>query len=324
MILTSQFNDFVKNAKVTWRKGYDRVDRSVMELWDTTDTDMYTTEHSHIDGYTYAKRKQEGGATPRGNIKQGYSLILQQATIALEDEITWEMRKFDKYREINKLLMAMGEAAAQRMCLDLTHMFTFGFSSSYVNMDGETVSTVTGDGLSLFNASHSITGNSSVFSNIVPGTPRFGKAGLEAAELLFTRMVNMSGVKIVVRPDTIITSDDPETVNTVREFLNSTGYPDSAENGQNTYKGKYRHIILPLLATTNAGAVDTTKSKFWYLAALGHTDAVCEISERPHLNMPSPGLNLENEETRDWKTQTFATYDYGILDPKWIVGSNAV
>lgn len=323
MITSAQFNDFVKNAKVKWREGYDRVDKSVMALYDVTDTDEATSELSQVDGYGYARRQGEGAATPRGSIKQGYSIILNQETISLEDEITWKMRRFDKYREINKMLAGMGEAAAMRMVLDLTHQLTFGFSSSFTNMDGETVSTVTGDGLSIFNSAHTITGSSATFSNIISGAPRFGRAGLEAGEALFTRMINMNGIKIMSRPDTIITSDDPETCNAVAEFLESQGSPDSAENSKNPYYRKYKHIVLPLLATTATGAVDTTKAKYWFLANLAHTDAVCEISERPHMVMPRPGGNLDDAETRNWLTQTFATFDFGILDPKWIVGSNA-
>ena len=321
MITTAQFNDFVKNAMVKWREGYDRADNSITQLYDITDTDFQTSDHSQIDGYGYARRKGEGDQVTKGTLKQGYSVIINQTVIALEDTITWEMRRFDRYREINKLLAGMGEAAAQRYYLDLTHQFTFGNATSYTNMDGETISTAVGDGLALFSAVHTITGSSAVFSNVVSGNPVFSKAGLEAAESLFTQMINMNGVKVIVKPDTIITSDDPATVNAVKEFLQSTGYPDSAENGVNVYKGKYKHIILPLLATDSNGAYNSAKARWWFLAALNHKDAICEVAEQPHLVMPKPFSNLEDEGTRDWTTQTFATYDYAVLDPKWIVAS---
>ena len=63
------------------------------------------------------------------------------------------------------------------------------------------------------------------------------------------------------------------------------------------------------------------KRRRWMLAALNHTDAVCEVAESPHMVMPRPFANLEDEETRNWKVQTYATYDHGVLDPKWIVAS---
>jgi len=56
-----------------------------------------------------------------------------------------------KYREIEKKMRGLGQSTAMRIELDLTHMFTFGLQgASYTNMDGETVNTVTGDGLAIF------------------------------------------------------------------------------------------------------------------------------------------------------------------------------
>ena len=262
MISTAQFNDFVKNAEVKWREGYNRVDMAVKELYDIDEGDEvgYTDELSQIDGYGYARRQHEGDQPKKGNLRQGYTLNLTQATISLEDEITWNMRRFDKYREINKLLAGMGEAASMRLCLDLTHQFTFGDSTSYVNMDGETINTATADGVALFSANHTITGGADVFSNLVAGAPVFSREALEAAELLFTKMINHNAVKLIYKPDTIITSDDPETCNAVKEFINSVGRPDSAERGKNPYHKKYKHIILPLLATDGNGGYDSTKT----------------------------------------------------------------
>jgi hypothetical protein len=323
MITTTQFNDLVKNAKVTWRKGYDMVPAAARKLYDVYSVSEMTSEHSQIDGPGFAKRKAQGDRYTVGSPKQGYSITLSQLRIGLMEEVTWEMRKFDKYREIERKMRNLGESTAQRMELDLTHQFTFGLAgaTSYTNQDGETVYTTVGDGLSIFSTVHKITGSSETFSNLI--TASFSRTGLEAAEQLFTRMFNNSGVKVVVRPNTIITGDDPATVNAVREFIESQGAPDKAENADNVYKNKYQHLILPYLATTATGANDTTKSGYWMLADIAHTDAICEVSENPTFTAPKIGGNGEDFETDGWKFKSSACYDFGILDPKWIVGSNA-
>lgn len=116
-------------------------------MYDVMSTDVMTSEHSTIAGYGFARRKQQGGNYVYGSIKQGYTLNLSQTRIGLMDAITWEMRKFDKYREIDKKMRKLGESTAKRIELDLTHLFTFGMGgSSYTNMDGETVSTTSADG----------------------------------------------------------------------------------------------------------------------------------------------------------------------------------
>lgn len=320
MISIGQFNDLVKNAKVKWREGYDLVKPAAEQIYEAYSVTEMTSEHSQIDNPGFARRKNQGDRYTIGSPKQGYSITLSQTRIGLMEEVTWEMRKYDKYREIFKLMRGLGESTAQRKELDLTHQLTFGMTgTSYTNMDGETVSTTTGDGLAIFSTVHTITGSSATFSNKM--TAAFSRAALEEAEGLFTRMVNHNGQKVTVTPDTIITSDDPATVNLVKEFLKSTMAPDTANGATNVYASKYKHLVLPYLATTATGAIDTTKVGYWFLADLAHTDAILEVSEEPNFVAPNVGGNGEDFETDGWKFKSSASYDYGFLDPKFIVGS---
>ena len=312
---------FIKVVTIcSWREGFDRVPAAARQMYDVIQTAVMTSEHSQIDGPGFAKRKLEGEAYAIGSPKQGYSLTLTQARIGITEAVTWEMRKFDKYREIDKVMRRLGETTAQRIELDLTHQFTFGMSAtSYTNMDGETVATTTGDGLQIFSGSHTITGASTTYSNLI--TTVFSRDALEASELLFTKMINNTGAKVVVKPDTIITSDDPATCNAVAEFLKSINAPDTANQTTNVYKGKYKHLILPYLATDADGAYSSTCAPYWMLADLSHTDAICEISENPTFTAPTVGGNGEDFLTDDWSFKSSACYDYGVLDAKFIVGS---
>jgi len=192
---------------------------------------------------------------------------------------------------------------------------------AYTDMDGTVVSTTVGDGKALFATDHTVTGSATTFRNIVANNPVFSKGGLEAAETLFSsQLIDSAGNKIVSMPDTIVSSDDPNTVNTIKEYLNSTAAPTSSNSGvTNVYKAKYNHIVLPLLATTAAGAYDSTKAKYWMLANVAHTDAIVEVSENPHLITPSVGANSEDFENDDFKFKSSAAYGIGIVDPKWVV-----
>jgi len=322
-ILTSQFNDLVKNALVQWREEYEGVEKAARLLYDVQPNENLTSEHSHIDSPGFARRKDEGDVYAIGSPRQGYTLNLTKSRIGLMQSVTWEMRKYDKYREIEKKMRGLGESTAMRIELDLTHLFTFGLQgSTYTNMDGETVNTVTGDGLQIFSDSHTITGSASVVDNY-NSTNAFSRTNLEAAERLFRNMVNMNDVKVVPKPDTIITSDEPAVVNVVSEFLKSQSAPDTAERADNVYKGKYKHLVLPLLATSNLGAPSSTGRYYWMLADTKHKDAILEFSEMPTFTAPSAGGNGETFDTDDWKFKSSASYAYGILDYKWIVGSAA-
>ena len=322
-ILTTQFNDLVKNALVMWREEYESVEKAARLMYDIVPNENLTSEHSHIDSPGFARRKDEGGSYVIGSPRQGYTLNLTKSRIGLRDSVTWEMRKYDKYREIEKKMRGLGESTAQRIELDLTHLFTFGLQgASYTNMDGETVNTQTGDALAIFSNSHTITGSATLVDNL-NGTQAFNRTGLELAERLFRNMVNMNDVKVVPKPDTIITSDEPALVNLVQEFLKSQGAPDTAERAENVYKAKYKHLVLPFLATDLNGAPSATGRFYWMLADLKHKDAIVEFSEMPNFVAPNPGGNGEEFDTDDWKFKSAASYAYGVLDYKWIVGAPA-
>lgn len=322
------FNDFVKNAQVMWRKGYERVNGNAKQLYEVVNNQLYTTEHSSLDGFTFARRKDESDNYYKENPVQNYSKIITKYRVGLEAEITWEMRTYDKYREIKRVLTGLGEATAQRMELDLTHRFTFGWATSYTDLDGTTVATTVGDGLALFSASHTVQGSATTYRNYVANNPAFSRTALEGAETLFSsQMIDSQGNKVVVKPDTIVSSDDPNTVNTIKEFLKSTARPDAVQANpynsgtENVYRSKYRHVELPYLATTATGAYDSTKAKYFFLVAIAHTDAIVEISENPHMVSPSVGSNAEDFDNDDWKFKSSAAYGIEIVDPKFIVGS---
>ena len=321
VILTTEYDDLVKNALVHWREEYAKVPVAARTLYDIVPNMNLTSEHSHIDSPGFARRKEQGGDFAKGSPQQGYTLNLTKSRIGLSEDVTWEMRKYDKYREIEKKMRGLGESTAQRIELDLTHLFTFGLQgATYVNMDGETVNTVTGDGVQIFSDSHTITGSSTNVDNY-NGTNAFNRTNIEAAERLFTNMVNMNDVKVIPKPNTIITGDDPAIINIVNEFMRSQKAPDTAENAENVYKGKYSHLVLPFLATTNLGAPTSTGRYYWMLADTTHKDAIAEFSENPTFTMGTPGNGGENFMTENWTAKSSASYAYGILDYKWIVGS---
>jgi hypothetical protein len=129
--------------------------------------------------------------------------------------------------------------------------------------------------------------------------------------------------------NTIFTSDDPTTVNEVKQFLRST--TDIDQNNPsviNVYLQKYDHIILPYLATTAAGVYDSTKAKRWGLVALGQGvrgwQAYLGIWERPELKTPAPGNNGENMHNDNWTYGTRCAYGIVTVDPRGFLMSTGL
>lgn len=280
-----------------------------------------TKEYSEIDIQQYARRKGQSAQAERARVVQGYNKIGSLYRVALDIGISYEMRTQNKYPEVIAKLTNLGAQANNRLELDLSHRITFGTATSYVDMDGTTVDTTVGDALALFSTVHKLTGSSTTYRNQLANNPVFSRGALEGMEkLIVEQTFNNLGEKLTLAHDILFTSDDPNTVNTVKEFLKSTASLEpGANNGVvNVYQSKYKHVIMPLLATTAVGAPDTTKAKMWGLASSMGSQAFLGMSEEAHLKVPQEGNNGEEFSTDDWNFGVRAGWFIVIVSGNWI------
>lgn len=318
---TVQLNDFVKNAKVLFLKGLDSIPTiarasGIFRTESIPNHNGNTKEYSEIDLELYAKRKGEGDQASRAKVQQGYSKIATAQRIGLDIGITYEMRRWNKYPDVVSRLTNLGALAARRMELDLQHRITFGTATSYTNLDGETVTTTMGDTLALFSTAHTLRGSSATYRNRLANNPAFARGSLEGMEkLVVEETLNQFGEKVTMPFDILWSTDDPNTVNTIREYLRSTAAPTQNNSGVvNVYQGKYRHVVLPLVATDNAGNVDSTKNKYWGLVSSMMTSAYLGVLEEPRLKTPpADGNSGEEFPTDDWNFGTRAGYFIEIV-----------
>ncbi len=222
------------------------------------------------DMTTYARAKPQGVDAKKAAFGIGYYITIKVKRIGIESEITYEMRRYNKKQEVLAAIQSLPNFCPQRVELDLTHRFTFAGSTSMVDMDGNTVDLTVGDGLALASTVHTLKFSTLTYSNRVAGDPLFSKGALEAAELLTTTdILSNFGEKRTMNFNVIITGNNPTVVNAVKQFLRSTS--DNTQNNAgvaNVNQDKYRHVILPQLATTATGAADATKRNYWILGAV--------------------------------------------------------
>ena len=269
-----------------------------------------TKEYSEIDLEEYAKKKKEGDQSARARVQQGYSKVGTLYRVSLDIGITWEMRHHNKYMEVITRMTNLGAVAGKRMELDLSHRITFATVTSYTDMDGETVATTVGDGYQWAYTAHTLKGSSTTFRNRLANNPVFSKGALEGMEtMIIENSLNQFGEKVTIPYDILWSTDDPNTCNTIKEYLKSTSSPDALNAGVvNVNQGKYKHVILPRVATTATGAVDSTKAKYWGLASSMNSQAFLAINEEPTLNPTSDnGANTEFS-TQDFNFGVTATY----------------
>jgi len=239
---------------------------------------------SEIDLEEYAKKKPEGSQAERARFQQGYTKDLQSYRVAEDIGVTYEERTQNKYPQVLARIENIAKLPVNRMELDLQHRITFATATSYVDMDGETIDTTGGDSLAWASTAHTLRGTSATYRNRLANNPAVSKGAIEAIRrMVKENTLNQFGEKMTVNHDILWTTDDEVDINVVQELLFSTGNVDYTNaNIKNPMQGKYRHVILPRVATDAAGAVDTSKRHYWGTASSMATTAYLGVWEEPH------------------------------------------
>ena len=274
-----------------------------------------TRDYQEIDLELYTSDKLQGDQSARARVQLGYNRLVTVVRQSLDIGITYEMRRFNKYPDVVRSLTNLAQTPVNRLELDLSHRIGFGTATTYVNKDGRTVEIDVGDDLALFSTAHTLTGSATTYRNRLAGNPQLSKGALEGMErLVVEETLNNFAQKVTVPFDILWTTDDPATVNTALEYLNSVAAPDFANSGvTNVYKAKYKHVKLPLVATVASGAPDATKRRYWGIASSMFSDAHLAVWEAPHLKAPADLNAGEEFSTDDYNFGVRAGYGIGIV-----------
>lgn len=321
----SQMTDLVRRE---WKVVKEKLTRDAKQLYNVEMIGAgqgSSKRYNEYDTETFADRKLEGANSSKSRIGVGYEKDMVARSFSKEIDITWEMRVQNRSKQVGQMITDLAGFCENRQDLDLTHRLTFATSTSYTDMNGDTVATTMGDGYALAYSAHLLAFSSITYRNRVVGDPAFSQGGLEAASLLgSTETYNNFGERRTMDFNTIVTGTDEGTVRTVRQLLNSTADIDAAQSGiVNVYKSKYRHVILPYLASTATGAYDSTKRRWWFLIASGMNGWQAYLGEwvAPELLTPSTGNNLEDGHNFNWTFATRCMYGVVVLSGRGLIAS---
>jgi hypothetical protein len=320
------FSDFVSLVTIHWEKtkqslAQEALNSGLFYREDMPQNTGNTRQYSEVDINEYARFKGEGAQSQRAKVAQGYTKILTSYRVSDDIGITYEDRTQNKYPEVVRKLTQISSQGYNRRELDLTHRVTFGTATTYTDMDGRPIDVTTGDGLALFSTAHTLKGTSATYRNRLANNPQFSRGSIEAMEAqIVANTLNQFGEKVTIPFDILFTSDDPNTINTVREYLKSTASVDAGANQGviNVYKGKYRHVVLPRLATDAFGQPDSTKTKYWGLASSLYTTGHLGVWEEPRMKIAADLNAGEEFSTDDWNFAVRAGYGICVVNGVWI------
>jgi hypothetical protein len=276
LISSLQFPDLVDTVKRNHEMGEYLVDdlAAVKQLYKVETIPAHTGTqriHDEYDTETYAHLKIEGGDAQKVAVIKGWTKTATMRRFAAEIDLTHEMSQFaTSDSQIVSKMTSLGKYIPQRQSLDLTHRFTFATSTSYVDMDGETVDVSMGSTVAtaLVDATQDLTGTTTTYSTVITGTPQFSQGAFQIArERANTQIISNFGERRVYNFKYIVTSDDPATIDNVQQLLKSTSDVTQSNPSVVNVSPKFVHVILPRLATTATGAYDSTKAKWWFYVA---------------------------------------------------------
>lgn len=228
-----------------------------------------------MDAERFAEQKVEGQSSAQRGIAQGYHKEIVRKTISVERLVSGEAYKALTAHGLSKMATNVARDIVDKIELDMRNFLGMSDATSYTDNAGFTIDTTTGDGFAVFYTAHTLKNSSTTYSNILSGAPSFNEDAMEDAEDFFSYSVRDNyGQPIKMKPNTIITSEKATMKNRVARLLGSMS-PEAIEGAsnanagvKNTYKDRYQHLVIDFDVTA-AGLPDTTKSFYWFLAALG-------------------------------------------------------
>lgn len=305
-------------TKRGFRKGYKDTPVAGRSIFDVqmTDKKIEVFNSAVLDKLADLTGDNENYAAT--SITLGDELTLTQSKFTQSLEISEDDMQYDQYAILSALSggQGLGSATATTIEVYIQQLISQGAGNSWTDHSGNTISTLTADGLSLFNNSHTVNGSASTYDNLM--ATAFGQTGIEEALELFRGFLNQDGVRITRRPRTIFSTGKASLVSLINEYNNSQGHPEDAFNGTNTYRGMFNHVVLDYLDTTSSRVADGAKDDYWGLVIAKDENLKLRVSQEPTVH--SPQLVQRNRATLFQVSTKFA---FGVEDASCICLSAA-
>lgn len=276
-----------------------------------------TRRFADFDVDKFARRKAQGDDVDDMAVQYGYEKDIVIETVGFQLPITLEARIQDKTGIVPASIRALASSVPNRMELDMEHRLGFGYATSYTNMDSETVDVTTSDGLSLFNAAHTLAGSATTYSNVITGNPQISEASLALAENVVTQnRITHLGQKMPVSTGKkfLVLTDDRTQYNLARKLVFSQSSVAEVNSGvTNPVQNEYQILRLPYMATTSTGVGDSTKLKYWGIFHADMFNAVYAVQRDAMVSSPSAGNSGEDATSKTWVWVVIGMYGIAAL-----------
>ena len=207
----------------------------IPKLFNFHGTDKAIEQSTKVTGFPAAPEIPEGEGVSYYQFKQGYDKTYTMTKYGLGFKTTEEMVDDGKFDLMAKLSRMIGKSLFETRQIRSFNVFNNGFSAAGP------------DGVSLFNASHPLTGGGTQSNT---ASSDLTQASLEAAITAFETLTDDEGLKIAVKPKYLLV---PSALKfTAKEIVKSALEPSTANNAINALVDENIEVVAsPYL--TDAG-----------------------------------------------------------------------
>jgi hypothetical protein len=269
---TTSWSDLTKLAPIVWvegaRVGMEEL-RPVMDLYDNDQLDQFNRDYGNIadSGFGHVISENTDYITRVNN--QGDTLSLTAVKRGDATTITEDLVDGNKYREIGQKLTDLGGSLFRTAARDATHVgYTFAFSASYTDMDGNTITNSIAKGAEpIYDDTHTMA-DASTFDNELADTA-IGESALRSLQDLTTSFVDENGHKVSWKSGVkfLVHGNDPGMQHAALRLTTQEWNYNNTNRDINPYRGAFQDRELFYLDTTATGAIDSTKGKYYFIVS---------------------------------------------------------
>lgn len=235
---------------------YNEVPSTFERIFNVHTSDKQDERDSAVSGFGYWQETGEGQPLDYEDPVQMYDKVYVHLKYTKGFKITRELWEDDQYNVMNKKPAALGRAARRTVEYQAAQVFNRAFNTSYLG----------GDGKPLVSTTHPRADGGSSQSNASSTGIPLNENNLETAIMAMRKQTDDKGMKIDVRPDTLIVP--VELSKTAHLIVDSNMRSGTADNDVNPYKGQFKIIDWLYLdnSTTQWFLIDSNLNElhfFW-------------------------------------------------------------
>lgn len=222
--LRSNFGDLLEPGfNKIYNDAYRELDRMYTQFMSVQNSSKQDERDSAVSGFGLLVEKEENAPITYEDPVQQYDVLYTHVTYAKGFKISREMYDDDLYNIMNSKPEQLGRAARRTEEISGANIFNRAFNTSYLG----------GDGVPLVSTVHPSAAGESSQSNASATGVTLGEANYEVAKLAMRKQVDHKGMKIDVRPNTLLIPIDLEK--TAKIIFNSNLRSGTADNDMNPY-----------------------------------------------------------------------------------------